>query len=264
MRPSQQLSDNYFRIKNMNTPEIIIYDSHVAPSIAVVQRALNFKNLSFSIGGTQKPTKEISIIGNISRQVAMASIDGKSYYDVATIVQAIEAIQPAPTFWPENQSDKSACELLMDWFDQSFFWHVMALRWVPPANAVASFQQVSGVYPKWMRPFIFLSAKRMLLKKFKAQGLGLLNEEALLESMQAKLASLAGLLGESDWLLGERLGIADVYLCSYLEFALLGVIPQFAEMVVVHPKLTAHSERVFAEVGMPVWPEFEQSISKSN
>ena len=156
----------------MNTPEIIIYDSHVAPSIAVVQRALNFKNLSFSIGGTQKPTKEISIIGNISRQVAMASIDGKSYYDVASIVQAIEAIQPAPTFWPENQSDKSACELLMDWFDQSFFWHVMALRWVPPANAVASFQQVSVCVPQVDASVYFSFCQADVAKKIQGTGAG--------------------------------------------------------------------------------------------
>lgn len=67
------------------------------------------------------------------------------------------------------------------------------------------------------------------------------DKPAQLEKIRARLGQFSAQVGDREWLLGDRFGVADAYL-----FVVLGWLPKFGLSLSEWPNLAAHQARVAA------------------
>ncbi|WP_337185264.1 glutathione S-transferase family protein [Phenylobacterium sp.] len=189
---------------------ITLYQFATSPFCEKVRRILNFKGAPFTL--VEVDRTKVAVYARVSPAGKFPAIehDGEAVWDSTNIAHHLERAFPDPPLIPADRRAAALTHVFEDWADESLYFYeiVMRLSWE---------QNIDRVLPEFAAgmPGVPADALRArLLEAAKAgaavQGLGRKREAEVVEDARRHIEALEGLLKGSDWLVGDRPGLADI------------------------------------------------------
>ena len=230
----------------MSAPTIVLHQWLISPFCAKVRKALRAKGLDFEVrdynGLLAMKAKRLSKIGKLPvLDYTGPGGELERLQDSSTILAFLEERHPEPALWPADPRDRALAHLLEDWADEALFWLEAYFRLADPVASRKAGELLAAGRPGWERLVIQTAGERVYRRKLRAQGLGMLGEEQLVDMVRGHLDAVSDLVDGHGWLVGERQSIADVAIAAQLgEFLRTS---RFADEIRGRPALIAWLER---------------------
>lgn len=216
--------------------EALLWDLTDSPFCAKARMCLHLKGLPY-----RRVTLTVARLGELRRlsprgQVPVLVHGARTIADSTAIARYLEAEVPGPPLLPTDPAARAYCELLEEWADEALAPLVGACRWVNPANRATAIArtvpELAGAWPRWLvrRALVLRSGRR-----YRASGMTRAGLDGVVDRLRANLATLAGLLGGRELLLGRIPTVAD-----------LAVVAQLASLAACHEGETIAAEPAVA------------------
>jgi glutathione S-transferase len=196
-------------------PRIVLHQWLISPFCAKVRKALVAKRLDFEVveynGLRAAKAKRLGV-----GLLPVLDYDGERLHDSSTIVRFLDQRHPDPPLWPDDPRERALAELLEDWSDEALFWCEAYFRLCDPVAARKTAALLTEGRPRYEAPVMQFVSERLFRRKLRAQGLGRLDEAAIVEITRSHFDRIEALLGDRDWLVGERQSIADLAIAGQL------------------------------------------------
>lgn len=221
-------------------PRIVLHQWLISPFCGKVRKALVAKQLEFEIveypGLLAAKAKRMGV-----GLLPVLDYDGERIHDSSVILRYLEQRHPDPPLWPVDPRDRALAELLEDWSDEALFWYEGYFRLCDPVALRKTAALLTEGRPSYERPLMQFAARKVFERKLRAQGLGRLDEATLVATTRSHFDRIETLLGDRDWLIGERQSIADLAIAAQLgEFVRTS---RFADELRARTKLWAWLDR---------------------
>lgn len=203
----------------------ILYQYELSPFCDKVRRALNLKGIAYR-------TEEISLLDTLrgrlkqlspAAKVPVLVIDGETLSDSTDIIHWLEARYPEPRLTPANTKEQALVHFLEDWADESLYFHEMHLRFTLPHNARRWVAEVTAHDNTIIKHIAKVAVPLTMRKTTEAQGTGRKPLAALLRDLDRHLLMLEQWLDGREWLVGDRLTLADLAVYAQL-FCIAGAL----------------------------------------
>lgn len=191
--------------------EALLWDVTESAACAKIRMCLHLKGLPY-----RRVTVTLARLLATRRPGPRAGVPvlvhaGRTLADSSAIVRYLEDEVPGPPLGPSDADARAYCDLLESWADEALAPLVEACRWLDPANRRATLArmvpEIAGGVPHWLvAPAVALRMRRRL----RAAGYAPAMHAVAAARLRARLATLGGLLGEREFLLGRRPTRADV------------------------------------------------------
>lgn len=196
---------------------LTLYQFEISPFCDKVRRILNVKRVPYRIEEVP-PSKTLSVVRkkNPAGKLPFVVDDGRTVADSTDIAWYLDERYPEPKLIPDDPRERALCHVLEDWADESLYFYEMRLRFTLPHNArrfIPELVKYEGALVQKIAPL----AMPLVLKRTVAnQGVGKKPLDVVLRDVERQADAIAGLLGEGEWLVGNRLTIADVSVFAQL------------------------------------------------
>jgi glutathione S-transferase len=221
-------------------PRIVLHQWFISPMCGKVRKALVAKQLDFEV---------VEYPGLLAAKVKRMGVgllpvldhDGERIHDSTAILRFLESRHPDPPLLPTDPRDRALVELLEDWSDEALFWCEGYFRVCDPVAMRKTAALLTEGRPRHETPVMRFMAERVFKRKVRAQGLGLLDEATIVAITRSHFDRIETLLGDRDWLVGDRQSIADLAIAAQLgEFVRTS---RFADELRARQRLWAWLER---------------------
>ena len=202
-----------------------LYQYELSPFCDKVRRVLNLKGIAYR-------TQDISILDTLrgrlkklspTAKVPVLVIDGETLSDSTDIIHWLETRYPEPRLIPANPKEQALVHFLEDWADESLYFHEMHLRFTLPHNARRWVAEVA-VHDNLIIQNIAKVAMPITMRKTtEAQGTGRKPLAVLLHDLDRHLQMLEQWLDGREWLVSDRLTLADLAVYAQL-FCIAGAL----------------------------------------
>jgi glutathione S-transferase len=169
--------------------------------------------------------------------------------DSTDIAWYLEERHPEPRLVPTDPRERALCHVLEDWADESLYFYEMRLRFTLPHNArrfIPELVKYEGALVKTIAP---LAMPLVLKRTVASQGVGKRPLEVVLRDVERHLDAVQGLLGSDDWLVGNRLTIAD--LSVFAQLFCIRASDEGGPLVAARPAVAAWMDRVERTTAAP-------------
>lgn len=203
----------------------ILYQYEISPFCDKVRRVLNLKGIPFRVENlslAQTAAGKLKKL-NPAGKVPVLDLDGERICDSTDIIEAIEARYPEPALIPEDPRQAAQVHILEDWADESLYFYEVYLRFAVPENArrwAAEAAKEDGAVMRWLGSRLAPVALSRLARE---QGIGRKPATVILRDLHRHFRSLEHML-EGDWLVGERISLADI--AVYVQCHCIAVTPE--------------------------------------
>jgi glutathione S-transferase len=221
---------------------IIVYGTRLSPFVEKVARALEWKRVPFEIVEPKGPG-DLRKFNPVTGKMPSAKLDGELLYDSTFILRALDGRHPEPPLLSADARVAAAQRQLEDWADESLYWYLMALRWAEP-NAAATANQILSGLPVLLRPILGIVVRRQIGGMTKAQGLGRLPHEVVVDELGRILDDLVVLLGDRSFFYADEPSLADLAVYSQIRMGVSGPTPEVEVLLADRPALTEFQKRV--------------------
>lgn len=199
-------------------PEIILHQWHISPFCGKVRKALEFKLLPFKLNESYNGFASFKV-PSLSRQGTLPVLDyaGQRLVDSTHIVHFLEQHHPDPPLLPADPRQAALAQLWNDWADNALFWMEAYLR---VHNVVATKRAaalISTGRPAWESHAMVPIFKWVYGRRCKAQGLGRMSEQEVMQRFDGYLATIDASLAPGPWLVGEQRSLADIAVSAQLD-----------------------------------------------
>lgn len=220
----------------------VLFGSRLSPFVEKVARALGLKRLPFEEAALRSPL-DLKRWNPKTGKMPVLEIDGERVWDSTFILRRLDEIRPDPPLFAADPHTRARQRMLEDWSDESLYWHVFALRWMP-AHAPATLDQLAATLPPLARPVARLLFPRMIGSMPRVQGMGRLPLEVLVRELAQRLDDLVVLLADRPFFYGDAPSAADLAVFGNLHTGLSGPTPEVERLLGERPTLAAHYRRV--------------------
>jgi len=222
---------------------ITLYQFEISPFCDKVRRVLHVKGQPYEV-------REIPVsqsLRQVPRENAIGKLpcldhDGHRVADSTDIVLYLEEKFPTPALLPSDPGERGLCLLLEDWADESLYFYEMTLRFTIPHNARRFVPQLVAYDPGWFQRVAEVAVPWLMRRVTRSQGVGRKPRDMLLRDVERQVGSLAGLLGDDEWLVGRHLSVADI--AVFAQLACIRASDEGAKLVEARPEVAAWMERV--------------------
>ncbi len=221
---------------------IRLFGTRLSPFVEKVARGLAYKKIEFELVEPQS-LRDFRKWNPQTGKMPVLEIDGERIYDSTFILRQLDQRFPEPSLLSDDARVAAAQRQLEDWSDESLYWYIMAVRW-SAENAPASAQQITAAMPRWIRPLVRRAVPRQICRMTRAQGMGRLPRETLLNEFGRLLDDAVWMIGSKPFFYAERLSVADLAIHGQLHMARSGPTPEVAALISHRPVLTAFAKRV--------------------
>lgn len=215
----------------------------LSPPCGKVHMALRVKGLDYRVRDVHSPLEAKKF--NPRSRVPSLLLDGETIVDSTDIVTALDARFPDPPLTPAEPIDRARAKLLEDWADEVLYFYLAWLRWGVDEN----FERLRTVRlsrlrrpMRWILPPI---ARRIALRRFRAQGVGLKGDDVVRRELAECLDALEEFLRGRRDLVGDRLSRADLAVAAVVDqMDEPRITPDAAAAVRARPGIVAWLDRV--------------------
>jgi glutathione S-transferase len=229
--------------------DIKLFGSRLSPYVEKVARALALKGLDYELVTPRSPT-EFRRWNPQTGKMPVLEVKGERLWDSTFILRRLEELEPTPPLVAADPVVAAAQRQLEDWSDESLYWMLMALRWVP-RNADASVRQLvdSMPVPGFAKPVARLLVARQIGNMPRVQGFGRLPAEILERELGLRLDDLVTLLGDRPFFYAERPSVADLGIFGMLATGTSGPTPEVDRALDERPVLREWRKRLEQATG---------------
>lgn len=228
---------------------LTLYQFEISPFCDKIRRVLNVKNVPYAIEEVP-PTKTLSVVRklNPAGKLPFLVADGTVVADSTDIAYWLEEKYPEPRLVPEDPRERGLCHVLEDWADESLYFYEMRLRFTLPHNARRFIPELVKHERSLVQKLAPLAMPIVLRRTVAAQGVGKKPLEVVLRDVERHLDAIAGLLAAgNDWLLGDRITLADISV--FAQLFCIRASDEGGRMVAARPAVAAWMARVAGTTG---------------
>ncbi len=224
---------------------IVLHQIETSPFCEKVRRMLHFKRRAYETREVP-PTEALVSLGRVEPggRVPVIEHAGNVVADSTEIARYLEAAFPEPPLLPADPRELALCHLLEDWADESLYFYELFFRFGLKENAPEWSRRTSESEPPLLRRATERALPTVMRNVLRAQGIGRRAPERVVESFAALLGSLESLLDGRDWLVSDRLTLADI--AVYAQLACACDTGEGAALLGDRPRLVRWMERVNA------------------
>jgi glutathione S-transferase len=196
---------------------ITLYQFEISPFCDKVRRILHVKGQSYEVREipVSQSLRSVPRVNRIGKLPCLDH-DGHRVADSTDIALYLEEKFPEPPLLPSAAEERARCLLLEDWADESLYFYEMTLRFTIPHNARRFVPRLVAHDPPWFQRVAGRAVPFLMRRVTRGQGVGRKPRDMLLRDVERHVATLAGLLGDRSWLVGERLSLADIAVFAQL------------------------------------------------
>lgn len=222
---------------------LTLYQFEISPFCDKVRRILHWKGQPYEIREVSLQESMTSVRKmNPAGKLPCLEHHGRFVADSTDIAHYLEATWPEPPLVPEDAAQRALCHVLEDWADESLYFYEMRLRFTLPHNAERWVPELAAHDNAAVRALSPYLLPRMLGAQLKQQGIGRKPVEAVLHDVQRHLESVAQMLGEREWLVGDALSLADI--AVFVQLYCIRGAEEGAKLIESRLALVAWMERV--------------------
>ena len=215
---------------------------HLSPFNEKIQRMLNVKGIPYE--SKEWRVAERSKIVKISPTGKLPAMEhnGKIICDSTEMAYYIEEQFPDTPLLPADPPLRGLLHALEDWADESLYFYEMTLRFTTNDNGKRNIPRLIELESAPMRWILTRALPGVLKKITRKQGVGLKSLPALKKDTERHIRAVSDMLSGSDWLLDQRLTLAD--LSVYAMFQCFRDADIAAELLAQYPRVTDWMQRV--------------------
>ena len=222
---------------------LTLYQFEISPFCDKIRRILNVKHVPYAIEEVP-PTKTLSVVRklNPAGKLPFLVADGTVVADSTDIAWWLEAKYPEPRLVPDDPRERGLCHVLEDWADESLYFYEMRLRFTLPHNARRFIPELVKYEGSLVRASAPYAMPFVLKSQVSSQGVGKRPLDVVLRDVERHVDALAGIVGDGEWLIGDRLTIADVSV--FAQLFCIRASDEGGRIVAARPNVAAWMERV--------------------
>ena len=196
---------------------VVLHQFEISPFCDKVRRVLHLKGVPYEVREIP-PSQTLLRLRRLNPAAKLPVIEhaGNVVTDSTDIVRYLERTWPEPRVIPEKPRDAALAHLLEDWADESLYFYEATMRftWADNADKWVPILARDEIAP--VRALSRALVPTLVGRVVRAQGVGRKSRARVLAEVQQHVDALAGLLGDSDWLVGDALSIADIAVFAQL------------------------------------------------
>jgi glutathione S-transferase len=190
---------------------LTLYQIPISPFCDKVRRILNVKRQPYEV----RNLKLLETLTRLRRLNAIGKVptldhDGRVLSDSSDIARYLEATFPDPPLVPRTPAERALVHIIEDWADESLYFYETRLRFTFTANVARTAELLLEQENGLMRAVGAVAARRKMREVLAKQGVGRKTEEQVLGDVARHAEAVAGWLGTREWLVGERMTLADI------------------------------------------------------
>lgn len=222
---------------------ITLYQFEISPFCDKVRRILNVKRVPYRIEEVP-PSKTLSVVRKLNPAGKLPFLvdDGRVVADSTDIAHWLDEKYPEPKLVPDDPRERALCHVLEDWADESLYFYEMRLRFTLPHNARRFIPELVKYEGSLVRTIAPYAMPFVLKSQVSSQGVGKRPLDVVLRDVERHVDALAGLVGDGEWLIGDRLTIADVSV--FAQLFCIRASDEGGRIVAARPNVAAWMERV--------------------
>jgi len=223
---------------------MILYQTEISPLCEKVRRILTWKRVPYGVKNLRllQTITRVNRLNPISR-VPTLDDNGKVIANSADIARHLEERFPEPPLVPRASAERALVQILEDWADQSLYFYEARLRFTFAANVERTADLLlANEEAGLIRRVGALAAPRTMRNILAKQGIGRKSEEEVLRDVARHAEAIAGWLGTREWLVGERLTLADI--AVFVQLAAIRATHEGEKILTAQPTVLSWMERV--------------------
>ena len=183
-----------------------------SPYCLKVRMALAAKKLEYRTIETTPVIGQIDIFEKTGQRKLPVLFDNEiAIHNSSSIIRHLEKIQIEPKLIPDDQKERSQSQIIENWADTTL---AKSIKIVFLEELTKNPKLISALFTNEISD----SMKKLLFKlptKITSQLSGLINQKEK-ESLKSNLEYLSNLIDQENFLIGEKLSIADIAVASHL------------------------------------------------
>lgn len=195
-----------------------------SPFCDKIRRVLTYKGVPFelvnhpiaAVRRASPRTGKLPVLDVLSG----AGAKDRTIDDSTAIALWIEDEYPAPALVPAEPRQRALCLALEDWADESLYFYEIAMHYASPASAARRTRTLVEREPAGLKFAIGRAMAPYMRYLLRTQGTGRKTPAAVERDVARHLATVAGLVGPTGWLVGDRLSLADIAVFCQLDLIL--------------------------------------------
>lgn len=227
-----------------------LYQIEISPFCDKIRRVLAWKRLPYEV-------KNLKLLETLTRlpqlnpvgKVPALDHDGLVLADSTDIARYLDEKFPDPPLLPTDAVDRARCHILEDWADESLYFYEARLRFTFAKNIARTAELLLEDERGIMRKLGAVAAQRSMRGVLAKQGIGRKTEETVLREVGRHAEAVAGWLGTRDWLVGDRLTIADISV--FVQLDCIRSTDEGEKILAAQPTVLSWMERVDAATRAP-------------
>lgn len=224
---------------------ITLYQIEMSPFCDKVRRILQVKKQRYEV----KNLKLLETLTRLKRlnpagKVPTLDLDGRILSDSTEIAYALEERFPEPALVPSAPEARALVHLLEDWADESLYFYEARLRFTFATNIARTAELLLAGESGLMKRVGALAAPRKMRDVLAKQGVGRKSEAQVLGDVHRHVEAVAGWLAARDWLVGERMTLADI--AVFVQLACIRSTAEGGRILTAQPTVLHWMERVDA------------------
>ena len=222
-----------------------LYQIPISPFCDKIRRILDVKRQPYEIHNlkvleTVTRLRSLNPIG----KVPALDHDGKVISDSTDIAHYLEQTFPDPPLVPRAAAERALAHIIEDWADESLYFYEARLRFTFASNIARTAEMLLEGENGFMRAIGAIAAPRKMRDVLAKQGVGRKSEEQVLGDVARHADAVAGWLGTREWLVGERLTLADI--AVFVQLTCIRSTAEGERILSTQPTVLSWMERVDA------------------
>ncbi len=222
---------------------LVLHQFEISPFCDKVRRVLNYKRRPYETREVP-PTETLVRLRRLNPigKVPVLEHGSEVIADSSDIARYLDRVFPEPPIYPNTARERALAHFLEDWADESLYFFELWLRFGVQENAGEWSRRASHSEPPLIRRATERALPTLMRNVLRGQGLGRQPAERVFAELERHLRAIEDWLGENEWMVGDRLCIADIAIYSQLAYA--AETGEGASALARHPKLLVWMERV--------------------
>jgi len=214
-----------------------------SPFCVKVARGLNHKQLRYTV---EVRAKRLRALVNPLGKLPVLQVGGDLIADSTAILAWLERLYPAHPLLPTGRRAAAEARILEDWADQSLYYSLMYLRWLHRPNWLLYKAAFMDDAPREHRSFL---TRRQVRLRLDHHGIGRKEYGQVMGELRQMVDDLDALLDGREFLVGDRLSIADLAIFAMVNGLCVGSTPDAEQLVKERPNLWGHVRRIDETTG---------------
>lgn len=221
---------------------LTLHQFEISPFCDKIRRILHWKKQPYAV--REVPLRDAMSVRKVnpSGKLPCLEDDGRFIADSTDIAYYLEEKFPDPPLVPRDPKLRALCHFFEDWADESLYFYEMRLRFTVDHNARRNLPLLTAHDPPWMKRLARLVVPRMMRGTLGKQGLGRKSLTQIVKDVERHVDALADWLGDSDWLVGDALSLADISV--FAELACIRSSDEGGRVIAARPAVARWMARV--------------------